>query len=213
MENDLHGPREGPPWLIQTGSRPVLFSAVHGVVHERPGLGIKSAEARTGGLARVLAASLDTSVAVVLRGIGEPDANFDPQHPLKLALLEQQLVGPHMAVIDLHGMTDHHAADVAIGWGPNLQLAEAVAALAVTAFADNGFRVDPNGAESGLYGAGEGTITTFAQRHGSSAIQVEIARRNRTFRSGAERRIRLLRSFCRLVDDIEQKLPGLHGTD
>lgn len=174
---------------------------------------MKSAEARTGGLAQVLAASLDTSVAVILRGVGEPDANFDPQHPLKLALLQQQLVGPRMAVIDLHGMTDDHAPDVAIGWGPHPELAEPLAALAVTAFEENGFRVDPDGAESGLYGAGDGTITTFAQRHGSPGIQVEIARRNRTFLSGTERRFRLLRSFGRLVDDIEQKLLCFNGDE
>jgi len=202
MENDLHGPLTGPPWLIQAGARPVLFSAVHGVVHHRPGVGMKSAEARTGGLALVLAALLHTSVAVVLRATDTPDANCDPHHPLKQALSEQGLVGPTVAVIDLHGMTNDHRPDIAIGWGPDPQLAAPLAGLAASAFRAQGFEVDPDGRHSGLYGAGDGTITTFSQRHGSPAIQVEIARRNRTFLTGAERRHRLLRSFRQLVEDI-----------
>lgn len=199
MANDLHGPADGPAWLLERGRHPLVFTAVHPVVHWRPGWGRKSAEARTGGLARLLAAGLGSSAATVLRAAGGPDANVDATHPFKAALAAGGLVGPGAVIIDLHGMTDRHPADVAIGRGPLPSPSTEVADAAVAAFREQGFVVDPDGGRCGLTGSGPGTVTAFAQHHGAAAVQVEIARRNRTFRTGVdgvERRQRLLAAFA-----------------
>jgi hypothetical protein len=203
MENDLHGPADGPSWSIEAGQGPVLFTAVHAVVHHRPGMATKSAEARTGGLARALAATLGAGVGVVLRSAEEADANFDPDHPFKRALAASGLVGSQAVVIDLHGMTNDHPFDVAIGRGPDPGSSALLADAAVGAFMERGFVVDPDGRECGLTGSGLGTVTAFAQRHGGQAVQVEIARRNRTFLSGEDRRLRLLQAFADLAGRVE----------
>jgi hypothetical protein len=212
-ENDLHGPSDGPQWLIEPAERPVVFTAVHGVVHHRPLVGSKSAEARTGGLVLALGTALRAGVGVILRTTEGADANFDPDHPFKRALLRQGLIGVGTALLDLHGMTDHHPVDIAIGRGADPERAEPLAELAVTAFEEQGFGVDPDGARCGLTGSGPGTVTTFAQRHGAIAIQVEIARRNRTFLTGSDRRLRLLKAFAVLADRLDALLRGAAGSD
>jgi hypothetical protein len=189
--NNHFGEVSGPAWEITTRDRPLVITAVHGVVHQRPGRPDKPNDANTGGLARCLAVEVGATSAVILRSDGEVDANRDTNHPVKCALSERGLIGPGVVLLDLHGSSDSTPIDVTVGRGPIRALGD-----------EHGFEVDPDGSVTGLHGAGRGTVTAFAQTHGASAIQIEIAHRNRSFLEGRDRRLRLLRSLVALCSAL-----------
>lgn len=191
-ERDNLGPDSGPRWTIEARPSQLLLTAVHGVWHRRPGVGLKANDANTGGLVRVLAETLGSSGAWVLRAVDEPsDANADATHPFKDALVSAGVVSPGSVVLDMHGMTASAGVDIAMGFGEDLPSANLAQRLAAVVEA-HGLRVDLGGRHTGLTAAGDGTMAAWAQHLGALAVQIEIARRWRSFKSPVSDRIRLL---------------------
>lgn len=137
----------------------VLVTAVHATNHHR-GAAVKRADRGTGGLALLLAHVAGVGALVVLGGRG--DANHDARHPAKTEMLD--LGAAH--VIDLHGSTAGEIAlQIGRGAGPNPPgLLEALTDGGVPATTRTRFAA-----------AGWHRVTRHAQRHGMTAVQVEIA--------------------------------------
>lgn len=87
-------------WKIIPGTAPYLLVAAHSVRHERNGV-LKAADAYTGLMAEELAKNLGWW-AIIAQEI-QPDPNWYPEAPFRVAL--KQLVKEQniRAVIDLHG--------------------------------------------------------------------------------------------------------------
>jgi len=162
----------------------------------------KENDANTGGLALAVGEAAGVTTAVVLRNDGREDANSDPDHPLKRELSARRLVGRGTTLFDLHGMQDRPGLDIVVGLGPNPESALSLVEQVVSAFEAEGFRVDSDGRSRGLAGARSGTMTSWAQRSGARAVQLEIALRNRTFLVASDRRRRLLSGFLRLLAQV-----------
>ena len=199
LQNGSCGPLEGPAWSVVEGVRPVTLTAVHGVVHARPGAERKRTEANTGGLVLALADHCACWAGVVRRSSSDDDANWSDEHPLKRALVDRGAVGSGRVVVDVHGMTDAYGVDIALGPGSRTDGSLELAEVAAKCFESARFEVDADGTRTGLDGAREGTVTRWAQSLGCSAIQVEIARRDRSFLGDTARRIRLLEAFVALL--------------
>ncbi len=194
--NEHQGPSEGPYWEVGFGRLSVLLCSVHGVRHRRGGEEStsppKANDANTGGLVRTLSNDIQCSYAIVLRTEPWVDANSDLAHPLKLELALSLPKSGVRSVVDIHGMTDHHKVDIAIGLSSNEPSSTALADLIATPLEEAGFRVDRDGSTSGLQARGAGTMTTWAQQLGYQAIQVEIAKRCRSFRDTSPEQLCLL---------------------
>jgi hypothetical protein len=200
-ENDNAGPREGPAFEIRQRHGRIVLSAIHAVSHSRGELGIKENDANTGGLAICLAAHVNATSVVLLRATDAWDANATTAHPIKNAL--ERVVSHRSVLVDLHGMADAHGVDCALGLGPEPQGSAGAADVLATSLISRGFLVDRDGSSTGFTARREQTMTAWAQRRGASAVQLEIALRNRTFTTAPERRERLLAAlvdFSRTVD-------------
>jgi len=101
LQNGSRGPLEGPAWSVVEGVRPVTLTAVHGVVHARPGAERKRTEANTGGLVLALAQRFACWAGVVRRSSSDDDANWSDEHPLKRALLDRGAVGSGHVLVGL----------------------------------------------------------------------------------------------------------------
>jgi hypothetical protein len=195
--NDNLGPAKGSSVMIEPGTRPIVFSAPHAVHHFRRG-GLKTNDANTGGLAIALAKHLDATVIALRRGgpdFGDPNADLD--HPLKSAAAD--LVGPDVVFADLHGMADREF-DVIIGLGASpTPETRRLAERFVTVGATHKVTATIADAETGFNAKGPATMTTWAATRGATSMQFEIARRLRSVKSPAERRIGLLRTFVEVL--------------
>ena len=127
-------------------------------------------EPGTGTLARLLADELQGLAAVNISDVG--DANWDASHPLKDALNERLRADTFL--LDLHGMTDQHGIDIAIGPGRFPERSESLVDPIRSALEDAGFNVlfDTDGR---FAARGEHRVTSWAQARGADAIQVEIS--------------------------------------
>jgi hypothetical protein len=168
--SDFCGAGEAGETYYQAGAV-VLWSAPHAVRQVRNGRR-KPADAMTGALAETLAGRGGGCLA--LRG-SHGDANFDAAHPFKNRLAE--VAGDYRAVVDLHGMTDAHAADLWIGLGPSAcsrtrEQAERLGADATDAQLVVGWGPP-------FCASRPETITGFLQARGVCVMQLEIARRLR----------------------------------
>jgi len=191
-ENDFNGPEEGPDFEITVRDPKLIVTAVHAVKHSRPSQPSKPNDANTGGLAAVVAEEVGYSVAIVRRARGTDDANSTDDHPLKRALVEQLDVTTGATVIDLHGMSDATKFDVAVGIGVNSDESRMLALSLSKVFRAYGLVVDHDGSATGLRANRPGTMTRWAQGRGAVALQIEIARRCRSFLVPIDDRIRLL---------------------
>ncbi len=191
--NNFVGASDGPCWLVVPGSRPIVCSASHAVHHARHGA-VKLNDAHTGGLALALAAHRGGSAVALRRGgleFGDP--NHDAAHPLKDAAAP--LVGPGVALLDLHGMADRdHDVIVGIGATPtkrSFRLAE----LFVNTAVRHGIDATVADEGTGFNANGPTTMTMWALGRGADALQFEIAHNLRTVRAARDRKVALLRAF------------------
>lgn len=157
---------------IARGLTPVLFTAPHAIAHPRNGA-VKVADVYTGGLAMTLARALNAN-ALVVAGAPSSDGNFDAHGPFKEALHDTL---PRVdAVIDLHGMRDTWEVDVCLGRGALPHLSDELVDHLTHHLTAAGFRV---GVDTPFNARRPTTVTTSAQRTGTAAVQVELARHTR----------------------------------
>lgn len=183
---------EPTPGLLElTGStRPqIVITAPHATNHERAGA-TKVADRGTGGLALLLAELTGCTALVALSTSG--DANYDDVHPLK-----ERLVALEPAVvIDLHGMRSRAESEVDLGTGTGR-----VPTHVVMSLRDCGLGVTTDQIFDAMRPT---TVTSFAQQHGISAVQVEIGAHLRPPSGEPESLARLVAA---LVEAIEVATP------
>lgn len=169
MTQNEHVELSGP------ATAPFIFTAPHDRAHHRLTDGVlqrKMSEPGTGALARFLAEEFDGLSAVNISDVG--DANWDAQHPLKELLDERGCVTTGAYLIDLHGMTDQHGIDIAIGPGRYPERSHSLVEPMRSSLAGAGFTVLVD--MDGRFAArGEHRVTSWAQLRGADAIQVEIS--------------------------------------
>jgi len=203
--NSNRGPKEGPRWIIDFNG-PLFVSAVHAVDHERDG-SWKNTDAGTGGLAMALSNVVGCSKVAVTRSVPMMgDANWDEYHPLKAQLEKLGHVDSRSVYIDLHGMKDGHGADVIIGCGKgsaaSIALGQRVAAHLEAARVST----DPDGGKRGFGATKPGTMTSWAQRQGATAIQIEISRSYRAAQSADKLKERLITGLVNALLDEQRRL-------
>jgi hypothetical protein len=203
--NSNRGPKEGPRWIIDWQG-PLVVSAVHAVDHERDGHW-KNTDAGTGGLAMALSRVLGCSKIAVTRSVPMMgDANWDEYHPLKAQLERLGHIDERTVYIDLHGMKDGNGADVIIGTGsgspPCIALAHRIAAHLEAAKVTT----DPEGVKRGFGATKPVTMTSWAQRQGATAVQLEIARSYRAAHSADKMKERLITGLVAALQDEQRRL-------
>jgi hypothetical protein len=189
--NSNRGPKEGPRWVIDWQG-PLAVSAVHAVDHVRDGRW-KNTDAGTGGLAMALSNAVGCSKVVVTRSVPMMgDANWDVYHPLKAQVEKMGLIDERTVYIDLHGMKDGHGADVIIGCGNGSPAAKALALRIATHLDAARVTTVPDGGKRGFGATKPGTMTSWAQGLGATAIQIEISRSYRAAQSADKLKERLI---------------------
>ena len=209
--NSNRGPKEGPRWMIDWRG-PLVVSAVHAVDHVREG-GWKHADAGTGGLAMALGEIVSCSRIAVTRSVPMMgDVNWDGHHPLKGQLEELGHIDESSVFIDLHGMKDGNGADVIIGTGAgspaSIALADRIAAHLQAAK----IATDADGAGRGFGATRPTTLTSWAQRLGASAIQIEISRSHRATQSPEKLKQRLIVGLIAALRDEQARLAAGSGS-
>jgi hypothetical protein len=208
--NSNRGPKEGPRWIIDWRG-PLVVSAVHAVDHVRDGRS-KSTDAGTGGLALALSSVVGCSKIAVTRSVPMMgDANWDEYHPLKAQLEKLRHIDEHTVFIDLHGMKDGHGADVIIGCGVGSPSSNALAHRIATHLEAARVKTDPDGGRRGFGATKAGTMTSWAQRLGATAIQVEISRSHRAAQSADKLKERLITGLAAALRDEQKRLTGIDG--
>jgi hypothetical protein len=203
-ERENLGPALGPPWTIRVRGSRLIVTAVHGVNHYRPGIGLKPNDANTGGLAAVLSETLNVTGAWILRADEYlPDANADGAHPFKAALIASGAVANDSVLIDVHGMRSGRECDITLGHGNHSGSRDVAIAMAAV-LRSYKFDVDLGGRRTGLSGASPGTMSSWARQFGACAVQIEIAREWRSFRSGLDERSRLLIALLEALGGLER---------
>jgi hypothetical protein len=199
------GPTEGPRWIIDWRG-PLAVSAVHAVDHVRDGRW-KNTDAGTGGLAMALSDIVGCSKVVVTRSVPMMgDANWDEYHPLKAHVESLEVVDDRTVYIDLHGMKDGHGADVIIGCGSGSPSSKALAERIAVHLEANRITTDPDGGRRGFGATKPGTMTSWAQRLGATAIQVEISRSHRAAQSSDKLKERLITGLVAALRDEQHRL-------
>ncbi|MEP7201361.1 MAG: N-formylglutamate amidohydrolase [Ilumatobacteraceae bacterium] len=202
--NSNRGPKEGPRWVIDW-SGPLAVSAVHAVDHERDGRW-KNTDAGTGGLAMALSQIVGCSKVAVTRSVPMMgDANWDEYHPLKAQLVKLGHVNERTVFIDLHGMKDGHGADVIIGCGSGSPSSTALARRIAAHLEAAKIKTDPDGGKRGFGATGAGTMTSWAQRQGATAIQIEISRSYRAAQSADKLKERLITGLVAALRDEQSR--------
>ena len=214
--NSNRGPKEGPRWIMDWQG-PLAVSAVHAVDHVRDGRW-KNTDAGTGGLAMTLSNIAGCSKVAVTRSVPMMgDANWDVYHPLKAQIEGMGVVDERTVYIDLHGMKDGHGRRrdhrvrqwfAVVAWrsgSGSRRTSRATRSRPIRMAAGAGF-----GATK------PGTMTSWAQSLGATAIQIEISRSHRAGeRRQAERASRHRpgrrppgRAAPPLDHDLRRVLPG-----
>lgn len=191
---------------------PLVVSAVHAVDHVREG-SWKNADAGTGGLAMVVGEIVGCSRIAVTRSVPlMGDVNWDAHHPLKGQLETLGHIDESTVVIDLHGMKDSHGADVIIGTGGGSPASVALANRIATHLEAAKVATDANGAGRGFGATRATTITSWAQRHGASAVQIEISRSHRAAQSPEKSKQRLIGGLISALRDEQARLAAATHT-
>jgi hypothetical protein len=206
--NSNRGPKEGPRWIIDWQG-PLVVSAVHAVDHERNGAW-KNTDAGTGGLAMALSNIVGCSKVAVTRSVPMMgDANWDEYHPLKAQLEKLGHIREGVVYIDLHGMKDGHGADAIIGCGNGSPEARALALRVAAHLESANVRTDPDGGRRGFGATKPGTMTSWAQRQGATAIQIEISRSYRAAQSADKSKERLITGLVAALGDEKARMADL----
>ena len=206
--NSNRGPTEGPRWIIDWKG-PLFVSAVHAVDHERNGAW-KNTDAGTGGLAMALSNVVGCSRVAVTRSVPMMgDANWDEYHPLKAQLEKLEHVGESSVYIDLHGMKDGQGADVIIGCGKGSPASIALGQRVAAHLEDARIATDPDGGKRGFGATKPGTMTSWAQRQGATAIQIEISRSYRAAQSADKLKERLITGLVNALLDEQTRLASI----
>lgn len=148
----------------------VILSAPHAVKHlSKDGLP-KAADASTGGLARFVCERTGFVAVVSSGGWTSANANhvLEGWCPYRATLKKIKL--PNSTLVDLHGMSDKHGADVCIGTGPTPQASAEVVSFAIENLKKAGLTVAVN---TPFSASNPGTITAWAQQNGFRAFQLE----------------------------------------
>jgi hypothetical protein len=191
----------------------LIVSAVHAVDHERDGRW-KNTDAGTGGLAMALSEVLGCSKVAVTRSLPMMgDANWDEHHPLKVQLEKLGVVDERTTFIDLHGMKDGHGADVIIGCGNGSPASTALAQRIALHLEAARVVTDPDGGRRGFGATKPGTMTSWAQRQGATAIQVEISRSYRAAQSPDKLKQRLITGLFAALEDEQSRLMAARAAD
>jgi len=202
--NSNRGPKEGPRWIIEWCG-PLVVSAVHAVDHVRDGRW-KATDAGTGGLAMAIAEAVGCSKIAITRSVPMMgDANWDEYHPLKAQLEKLGHVDEHTVFVDLHGMKDGHGADVIIGCGAGTPESKALAQRIAGHLEAAGVATDPDGARRGFGATKAATMTSWAQRQGATAIQVEISRSHRAAQSPDKLKQRLITGLVAALHEEQRR--------
>lgn len=203
--NSNRGPKEGPRWTIEWRG-PLVVSAVHAVDHVRDGRW-KNTDAGTGGLAMVLGEEVGCSTIAVTRSVPMMgDANWDAYHPLKAQLEKLGHIDRYTVFVDLHGMKDGHSADVIIGCGSGSPESCDLARRVAGHIAAEGVAADADGAKRGFGATKAATMTSWAQRLGATAIQVEISRSHRAAQSPDKLKQRLITGLVAALHAEQRRL-------
>lgn len=203
--NSNRGPKEGPRWIVDWQG-PLAVSAVHAVDHVRDGRW-KNTDAGTGGLAMTLSNIVGCSKVVVTRSVPMMgDANWDVYHPLKAQIEGMGVVDERTVFIDLHGMKDGHDADVIIGCGSGSPSSVALGQRIATHLEGNKITTDPDGGRRGFGATKPGTMTSWAQSLGATAIQIEISRSYRATQSADKLKERLVTGLVAALRDEQHRL-------
>lgn len=206
--NSNRGPKEGPRWTIDWCG-PLVVSAVHAVDHIRDGRW-KATDAGTGGLAMALGEVVGCSTVAVTRSVPMMgDANWDAYHPLKAHLEKLGHIDERTVHIDLHGMKDGHGADVIIGCGSGSPESKALARRIATHLTAAGVATDADGAKRGFGATKAATMTSWAQRLGATAIQVEISRSHRAAQSPDKLKQRVIIGLVAALAEEQHRLSAL----
>lgn len=152
---------------------PLLVTAPHAVAHWRDGAA-KLPETGTASVAAVLAA-LAQGGALYASGETAADANHELGVTSPLRQVLQHVLRPSHVVVDVHGMRDAWPMDINLGLGAapcartralGDAFAEGVTSVGLRVVIGRPFTA-----------AAAVTLTSFVQRRGVPAIQMEIARR------------------------------------
>jgi hypothetical protein len=210
--NSNRGPKEGSRWIIDWQGQ-LVVSAVHAVDHVRDGRW-KNTDASTGGLAMALGNIVGCSKVAVTRSVPlMGDANWDEYHPLKAQLETLGCIDERTVYIDLHGMKDGHGADVIIGCGNGSPSSIALARRIATHLEAAKVTTDPDGGRRGFGATKPGTMTSWAQRHGATAIQLEISRSYRAAQSADKLKERLITGLVAALRDEKRRIATRSDAD
>ena len=203
--NSNRGPKDGPRWLIDWRG-PLAVGAVHAVDHERDGQW-KNTDAGTGGLAMALSDAVGCTKVIVTRSVPMMgDANWDEYHPMKAQLEKLGHFGEQTIYLDLHGMKDGHGADVIIGCGNGSPAAKALAMRVAIHLDAAKVATDPDGGRRGFGATKPGTMTSWAQRQGATAIQLEISRSYRAAQAADKLKERLITGLVAALLDEQRRI-------
>ena len=206
--NSNRGPKDGPRWTIDWHS-PLVVSAVHAVDHVREG-GWKNADAGTGGLAMALGGTIGCSTVAVTRSLPMMgDVNWDGHHPLKSELERLGRIDQSTVFIDLHGMKDGNGADVIIGTGTGSAESIALANRIAAHLRAAKIATDANGVGRGFGATRATTMTSWAQRLGATAVQIEISRSHRAAQSPEKLKQRLIVGLVAALRDEQTRLAAV----
>lgn len=170
--NSYHGsqPADSIHWVDRTATSRLVIVAPHAVWHHRGGVP-KQPDLYTGGIAEAVGERLGASVLTVTGEVSDWQDRWEQRSDAFSQVLRS--LPADSVVIDLHGMSDQHGVDVALGTAGRAH-APGVAAV-VSAFQANedGRTVDVDGvfAAKSAY-----TDTSFLASRGVTCVQVELSR-------------------------------------
>lgn len=156
---------------IAAASISPVFIAQHNAEHTRFAQ-TKKAEPGTGEIARIAAEKLHSQALVQEQAIRfNTDSIRDRDD--QLAHDARVIMNQHRLIIDIHGMSDQHGADVIIGHGANLtDWEKQVEKRLVQRFHDAGWSVKQGGP---FQGTADWSMSGYADSVQSSALQIELA--------------------------------------
>jgi phage replication-related protein YjqB (UPF0714/DUF867 family) len=125
---------------------------------------------------------------------------------LKAQLEKLGHIDERTVFIDLHGMKDGHGADVIIGSGAGSPASMALAHRIAAHLHAAGVKTDPDGAKRGFGATKAATMTSWAQRLGATAVQVEISRSYRAAQSPDRSKQRLITGLVAALYDERARL-------
>jgi hypothetical protein len=108
-------------------------------------------------------------------------------------------------------MKDGHGADVIIGCGVGSPSSRALAHRIATHLEAAKINTDPDGGKRGFGATRPGTMTSWAQRLGATAIQVEISRSYRAAQSADKLKERLITGLVAALHDEQKRLVGIRS--